>query len=68
MFSSVVNIVTVLLGLLEEKGIVKTGDNHGAPNAVEDDASGKADSSSPAAAGKVSKMDKIKEKLHLSKK
>jgi hypothetical protein len=49
---------------LEEKGIHKTGDNHGAPENVDvdDDASGKA-SGSPAP--KVSKIDKLKEKLHL---
>jgi len=46
--------------LMEEKGIHKTGDNHGAPAATDE-----VDSKDAAAGPKVSKIDKIKEKLHL---
>lgn len=47
--------------LLEQKGIHKSGDNHGAPEATEDTTS----SETP---GKTSKIAKIKEKLHIGSK
>jgi hypothetical protein len=49
------------LGLLEEKGIHKSEGNKGPPQDIDDTPA------STDGTGKVSKLDKIKEKLHLKK-